>query len=403
MVRWHQRPPVRRVVFVPTDNLTIQENWHSSGLQATGSHHVRADDVAVDLRHSTTSGGSPWLNGPLWQVPLFTVLLPVLVTAPLGMARAADDTVQQRVAHSGSGAMRGELADDPVGVAEPTAADASLRAAYAGVLAAVGDAWTAGDPRSASFPCRSGPLHDVGAARDRCRVESISTSHRLCGGAAALLTSLLDVHIAHQQSSRRGCVGDRRVAELGACGLAPGHDGDATSAPPSRAQRSSNQCWTGWTVRPRQPGWRPATRTTLGSTPASGFASPPNSTTCHTTHQRPGSWTARLNPSPPRGHVAPRSRATCTADPHLATSSPEGVSGGRVSACTDRVNASATPANLRFASVQDPDGHLVRRGGRRRWRRRLAARCKRPRHYHPPGRSRLGPVVVAIAAAGTDL
>jgi indole-3-acetate monooxygenase len=118
--------PVRRVVFVPTDDLIIEDTWHSCGLQATASHHVQADDVVVDLGCSTTFAGSPWPDGPLWQLPLFTVLLPVLVAAPLGMARAAIDAVLQRVAHTESGAMRGELADDPVGVAELAAADASL-------------------------------------------------------------------------------------------------------------------------------------------------------------------------------------------------------------------------------------------------------------------------------------
>ncbi len=71
--------PVRRVVFVPSDDLLIEDTWHSCGLQATGSHHVQADDLVVDLGRSTTLTGSPWLDGPLWQLPLFTVLLPVLV------------------------------------------------------------------------------------------------------------------------------------------------------------------------------------------------------------------------------------------------------------------------------------------------------------------------------------
>jgi alkylation response protein AidB-like acyl-CoA dehydrogenase len=198
--------PVRRVVFVRTDDLTIEDTWHSCGLQATGSHHVRADDVVIDLGRSTTFAGSPWLDGPLWQLPLFTVLLPVLVAAPLGMARVAVDTVQQRIAHGGSGAMRGELADDPVGVAELAAADASLRAAYAGVLAAVGDAWASalrGERacRATQARCMMSVQHAIDIA-----VESTSTAHRLCGGAAAyaghpLLTSLLNVHVARQHIS----------------------------------------------------------------------------------------------------------------------------------------------------------------------------------------------------------
>jgi indole-3-acetate monooxygenase len=92
--------------------------------------------------------------------------------------------------------MRGELADDPVDVAELAAADASLRAAYAGVLAAVGDAWASAlrgerASRAARARCMMSVQHAIDIA-----VESTSTAHRLCGGAAAyaghpLLTSLL--------------------------------------------------------------------------------------------------------------------------------------------------------------------------------------------------------------------
>jgi alkylation response protein AidB-like acyl-CoA dehydrogenase len=197
---------VPRVVFVPTDDVTIEDTWHSSGLQATGSHHVRVDDLLVDLRRSTTFAGSPWTTAPLWQLPLFTVLLPVLVAAPLGMARAAVDTVLARVANVGAGALRGELADDPIGVAELAAADAALRAAHAGVLDAVAEVWAAAQrgeraSRQAQARCMLSVQHAVDVT-----AESVSIAHRLCGGAAAytghrLLTALLDIHTARQHIS----------------------------------------------------------------------------------------------------------------------------------------------------------------------------------------------------------
>jgi alkylation response protein AidB-like acyl-CoA dehydrogenase len=198
--------PVRRVVFVPTEELQIEDSWKSYGLQNTGSHHVRADHVVVDLARSTTMAGSPWQDGPLWRLPLFTVLLPVLVAAPLGMARAAVDAALSRVTGSGSAAMRGELADDPVGVAELAAADASLRAAHAGVLSAVGDVWADAirgvrASRGSQARCMMSVQHAIDVA-----VESVSTAHRLCGGAAAyaghpLLTSLINIHTARQHIS----------------------------------------------------------------------------------------------------------------------------------------------------------------------------------------------------------
>ena len=198
--------PLSRVVFVPAAELMVEDTWDACGLQATGSHHVRADAVPVDLDRSATFAGSPWPTGPLWQMPLFTVLLPVLVAAPLGMARSAVDAVMERVARSGGGAMRGELADDPVGVAEIATADAALRAAHAGVIEAVGDVWEAARrgqraSRALQARCMLAVQYAVDIA-----VESVSTAHRLCGGAAAysghrVLSTLLDVHTARQHIS----------------------------------------------------------------------------------------------------------------------------------------------------------------------------------------------------------
>ena len=83
--RTESRP---RVVFLPADDLVIEDTWYSSGLQATGSHHVRADTTPVELARSCTFSDQPWADGPLWRMPLFTVLGPVLVAAPLGIAEA---------------------------------------------------------------------------------------------------------------------------------------------------------------------------------------------------------------------------------------------------------------------------------------------------------------------------
>jgi alkylation response protein AidB-like acyl-CoA dehydrogenase len=198
--------PMPRVVFVPTADVTIEDTWNACGLEATGSHHVRVDNLEVDLDRSTTFAGSPWTDGPLWQMPLFTVLLPVLVAAPLGMARSAVDVMLDRLARGGGGASRGELADDPVGIAELATADAALRAAHAGVIDAVGDVWeTALQGERASRVLQARCMLAVQHAVD-VAVESVSVAHRLCGGAATysghpVLTALLDVHIARQHIS----------------------------------------------------------------------------------------------------------------------------------------------------------------------------------------------------------
>ena len=133
--------PMPRMIVVPTEDLVIENTWHSAGLRATGSHHVRADDVQIDLARSCTFAGRSWADGPLWRMPMSTVLGSVLVAAPLGIARAAIDDSLDVVSAGAGGAMRGLLVNDPVGLAELAAVDAALRAAYAGVVAAVDEVW----------------------------------------------------------------------------------------------------------------------------------------------------------------------------------------------------------------------------------------------------------------------
>jgi hypothetical protein len=101
------------------------------------------------------------------------------------------------------GAMRGNLIDDPVGMAELCAADAALRAAYAGVISALDEVWAiAVSEHRTSRSVQARVLLAVHHAID-ISVETVSTAHRLCGGGAAysghrLLTALHDVHTARQ-------------------------------------------------------------------------------------------------------------------------------------------------------------------------------------------------------------
>ena len=199
----HGTEPRPRIVFVPTEDLVIEDTWYASGLQATGSHHVRADATPIELERSCTFSDQAWADGALWRMPMFTVLGTVLAAAPLGIARGAVDVVFESISSTTTTAMRGHLADDPVGLAELAAADAALRAAHAGVVAAVDDVWIiaeAGQRASRSVQARV--LLAVHHAIDSS-VEAVSVAHRLCGGSASysghrVLTALHDLHTARQ-------------------------------------------------------------------------------------------------------------------------------------------------------------------------------------------------------------
>lgn len=85
--------PLPRVVFVPLAELTVEDTWNAPGLRGTGSHHVSAGDVVVDLDHSCRFSDRAWPDGTLWRLPIYTVLSPVLAAVPIGIARGALDEV----------------------------------------------------------------------------------------------------------------------------------------------------------------------------------------------------------------------------------------------------------------------------------------------------------------------
>jgi alkylation response protein AidB-like acyl-CoA dehydrogenase len=194
--------PLPRVVFVPLAELTVEDTWNAPGLRGTGSHHVSAGDVVVDLDHSCRLSDRAWPDGALWRLPIYTVLIPVLAAVPIGIARGALDEVF-RLAREGRNARRGQLSDDPIGMAELAIADTDLRAIRAALLDALDEAHARaerGDPVNRQLQARI-----LLTAMRSCdvAVEVTSIAHALGGAAAVyagsrLLRALLDVQTGRQ-------------------------------------------------------------------------------------------------------------------------------------------------------------------------------------------------------------
>jgi alkylation response protein AidB-like acyl-CoA dehydrogenase len=194
--------PVPRVAFVAAADVRIEDTWDVVGLRGTGSHHVSADAVPVDLDRCCTFRDRPWPEGTLWRLPLYTALLPTLVAVPLGIARGALDEIA-RQARDGRTARRGQITDDPVSLAEFAAADSRLHAARAGLRDAVGEAHARaerGDPVGRQLQARIylACLHASDTA-----VETTSVAHHLGGGAAAYAASPLLRALSDVQASRQ--------------------------------------------------------------------------------------------------------------------------------------------------------------------------------------------------------
>ena len=110
------------------------------GLRGTGSHHVTADHVAVDPEHCCVFVGRAWPDAPLWRMPVFSVIVPLLAAAPLGIARGALDEVARRARQGRAASRRTGLADDPLAMADFAVADSRLRGARAALIDAVDEA-----------------------------------------------------------------------------------------------------------------------------------------------------------------------------------------------------------------------------------------------------------------------
>jgi alkylation response protein AidB-like acyl-CoA dehydrogenase len=194
--------PIPRYLMVPVEHVTIEDTWDAPGLCGTGSHHASIEGAPVERDQTITFLDQAWAEGPLWRLPMFCILGPVLGTTVLGMARGALDDVSTRIADKVSG-LRGALADDPVGLADFAAADAALRAVRAGLRDAAARAWDHAE-RGEKVP-KVVQAEVFGSLNYGCQVavEVVSTCHRLGGGSAAyagssLLRRLRDVETARQ-------------------------------------------------------------------------------------------------------------------------------------------------------------------------------------------------------------
>ena len=191
-----------RVAFVPVETLDVEDTWDSVGLRGTGSHHVSATNVPVTLDQCCTFADRPWPAGTMWRLPIYSILLPTLAAVPLGIARGALDEIARQV-REGRTARRGQLADDPIGMAEFAVTDAGLRAARAALHEAVDEAHqhaSEAEPVDRVLQARIlvACLHACDTA-----VAATSVAHQLGGGAAAyvgsrLLRALDDVQAARQ-------------------------------------------------------------------------------------------------------------------------------------------------------------------------------------------------------------
>jgi indole-3-acetate monooxygenase len=86
--------PITIMTMCPVGKATILDTWRTMGMRGTGSHDVVMNDVLIPCYHTALLApydqpGSAY-QGPLYKFTVWTTIC-VLVTVPLGIARAALD------------------------------------------------------------------------------------------------------------------------------------------------------------------------------------------------------------------------------------------------------------------------------------------------------------------------
>lgn len=196
-----ERGPLYAVV--PCEAVAVEETWDSLGLRATGSHDVTADGVEVAAaRVVDLAGGDPVAPGPLYAFPLFGLLALSVSAVCTGIARGALDDLRRVATERTPLGSRRSLAERGTAQESVAAAEASLRAARAGVDAAIATAWSKAEDGAALGVEERVGLRLAATHAARASVAVVDLAHRLSGSGGLYRGGaerrLRDVHTAAQ-------------------------------------------------------------------------------------------------------------------------------------------------------------------------------------------------------------
>ena len=196
--------PETRMLLVPIGAVTVHDTWDVVGMRGTGSNDFVVDDVFVPMERTFSLSEPPQEAGPLYH-PRLALVAPFLGASAnlLGMARGAMDCFVELATQSGSTMSTTLLRDRPLVQTKVAEAEATIGAARAYVLDAVGTAWQAvcddvPDPSSEIAQARLAITHGMWAS-----VEAVDLLFHAAGTNAIhrkypLERFFRDIHVAVQ-------------------------------------------------------------------------------------------------------------------------------------------------------------------------------------------------------------
>jgi alkylation response protein AidB-like acyl-CoA dehydrogenase len=113
-VRRPSGAPVFKEMFFPASQVTIIDNWDSTGLRGTASHDYTVTDIFVPDRRAMWFSDSPTSDHSLYAMPVVGVFASYVAAVPLGIGRHAIDTFMTLARGKTPGSSTTLLADKPV-------------------------------------------------------------------------------------------------------------------------------------------------------------------------------------------------------------------------------------------------------------------------------------------------
>ncbi len=135
--------PVPELVAFPASEVEVLDTWHVLGLGGTGSEDYAVHGMPVPRRRTRSMAAlQAWAAGPMWRIPITTLLLTITGAVPIGIARRALAELvrlaEHKVAYRGSAPLRESETVQLVvaeGYAQVEAAQASLATALENLVA----------------------------------------------------------------------------------------------------------------------------------------------------------------------------------------------------------------------------------------------------------------------------
>jgi alkylation response protein AidB-like acyl-CoA dehydrogenase len=126
-------------MLVPVAKCTIIDTWDTTGLRGTGSHDYTIEDVFVPATDTFSFFDPPRYPSPLYALP--QMFLANHAGVPLGIARAAIDTVMKLSAHKVMWPAQRPLREEGYVQEAVALAEASLGAARSYVFSVMEEIW----------------------------------------------------------------------------------------------------------------------------------------------------------------------------------------------------------------------------------------------------------------------